>query len=189
MTVHLDIMPQTFRAKQPRDAQMPTQQTHLERDIYRRLLDVRSEADSRDIIGEVLTLLVAITGSERGFVECRCIDGKQRVLAATGMEQDGVDNILTRISTGIVAETLSQGEVLHTTSAVFDERFNQFASVRRASIQAVACAPIQPSLGVVYLQGPDPFDEEALHVVERVAGALAPLIARDVLGRLSLIHI
>ncbi len=183
MTVHLDIMPQTFRAKQPRDAQMPTQQTHLERDIYRRLLDVRSEADSRDIIGEVLTLLVAITGSERGFVECRCIDGKQRVLAATGMEQDGVDNILTRISTGIVAETLSQGEVLHTTSAVFDERFNQFASVRRASIQAVACAPIQPSLGVVYLQGPDPFDEEALHVVERVAGALAPLIARDVLGR------
>ncbi len=182
MTLCLDAIPKTLWANQPRDAKMQTQRTNLERDIYRRLLDIRSDADSRDIIGEVLELLVEITGAERGFVECRCIDGKQRVLAATGMERDGVDNILNRISTGIVAETLSQGEVLHTTSAVFDDRFNQFASVRRGAIQAVACAPIQPSLGVVYLQGPAPFDEDALNIVERVAGALAPLIARDVLG-------
>jgi Nif-specific regulatory protein len=161
---------------------MHTHRTQLERDIYRRLLDVRSEADSSDIVGEVLNLLVEISGADRGFVECRNVAGKQRVLAATGMEQGGVDNVLTRISTGIVAETLAQGEVLHTTSAVFDERFNQFASVRRAAIQAVACAPIKPGLGVVYLQGPDRFDQGALDVVERVASALAPLIARDVLG-------
>jgi Nif-specific regulatory protein len=173
MNILLDLFSEPLRATQSRDAQMHTDRTQLERDIYRRLLDVRSEADSRDIVGEVLT---------RGFVECRSMDGKRRVLAATGMEQDGVDNILTRISTGIVAETLSQGAILHTTSAVFDERFNQFVSVRTAAIQAVACAPIQPGLGVVYLQGPNRFDEEALQVVERVAGALAPLIARDVIG-------
>lgn len=181
MTLFADLMP-TLTAKEPRESAMDTSHTNLECDIYRLLLDVRSEADSRGILDDVLSLLVTITGAERGFVECRSVEGKQRVLAATGMQQDGVDNVLSRISTGIVAETLAQGEVLHTTSAVFDERFNQFVSVRKADIQAVACAPIQPGLGVVYLQGPNRFDEGALAVVQRVAGALAPLIVRDVLG-------
>jgi hypothetical protein len=47
------------------------------------------------------------------------------------------------------------------------------------------CAPIPPGLGVVFLQGAKPIDDDAVEVVERVAVAFAPLVAHRVIGASS----
>ncbi len=165
----------------PAEVNLSVERLKLERSVYRRLLDVRAGHGNESVVQDVLGMLLKIARAERGFVQSVPLEGEPTVVAVA-MAQDGVSNILGAISTGIVGETLGRGNVVRTTSAMLDPRFLKNASVRRSGIQAVVCAPIPPRLGVVYLQGANAIDDAAVDIVERVAVASAPLVARRVIG-------
>ena len=87
------------------------------------------------------------------------------------------------ISRGIIAESVASGRTIITPAAILDPRFSHRDSVRRASIQAVLCAPIGADRprGVLYLTGgaaAAPFSEDDRARVELVTRHLAPVADR-----------
>lgn len=141
----------------------------LQRDFYKLLLRMEGETESPDkALSEALSLMVGITQSQLGYVELR--DLNNHVWWSTHQLSDNdVDLVRQRISSGIIAETLTRGETIVTPSAFLDERFKDNHSVRTARIEAVLCAPISDheTKGVIYLESNRGFGFDADdHVTE-----------------------
>lgn len=155
----------------------------LERDFFRSLLDLPEQADPRQILEKALSLAVGATGSKHGYLEIS--DERGTVWeVAKGVTADSLELIRGRISRGIIAESLATGEVVHTPSALIDDRFQNLESVRGAAIEAVYCTPIgaDAPFGVLYLEAAErrglypPEDTQLIetfaHHVSRVARTL-----------------
>jgi DNA-binding NtrC family response regulator len=163
----------------------------LERDLFRRLLELGSREDMRPFLEDALSLIAEVTSARKGYIELRGEGGRAsppRFFIARGFNDDEIAAVRREISTGIVAEAIETGRTISTASAVEDPRFRDQRSVQAQRIQAVLCAPVgsSPPLGVVYLQGraaPGPFPEEDRAHAETFARHLAPLadrlLARD----------
>lgn len=166
-----------------------------ERDLYRAILELGATDDLPTFLREALTLVVATSDAEQGYLELYGDGGSgARAAAATlrvahGFPDEAIDGIRRSLSTGIVAEALASGETIATASAVDDPRFSAFSSVQAGRIRAVLCAPVAvrrgsdlgPTLGAIYLQGrrrPGPFDADDRARLELVARHLAPLADR-----------
>ena len=158
-----------------------TERMELERDLYLKLLELSHIDDDKTALREALSLAVDTTGAEQGYIE---IYGEQSPAAiqaiASGMDEDQVELARQRVSRGIIAETLAEGTLIHTPSALLDERFSERASVRQRRIESVVCAPIGavPALGAIYLSGRVRFAEADLELLKRVVHHLAPVVGR-----------
>jgi Nif-specific regulatory protein len=158
----------------------------LERDLFRRLLELGARDDLRPFLEDALSLIVEVTGARQGYLEVRA--GGRAGLGppfwiGKGVTDAELVEVRRAISTQIIAEALSSGRTISTASAVDDPRFRGHESVLAQRIRAVLCAPIgeAPSIGVVYLQGrsaPGPFPEEDRVHAEIFARHLAPLADR-----------
>lgn len=148
-----------------------------ERDYFAALLELE-ERDPREIAPVALRHLVDLTEARFGRLEL--FDEGRPVFATTHPASAGPG----RPSRGIVTEALSRGELVRTASASTDPRFRDRDSVRRGRVGAVLCAPVgtDPSVGVVYLEGP-PFERAAESEVRRFAHRLGPLAERLRRGR------
>jgi Nif-specific regulatory protein len=161
-------------------------QVELERDLYRRLLELGEREDVAPFLDEALDLAVGVTQARRGYIELGQ-GASPRFWLAKGFADAEIDRIRMEISTGIIAQALASGESLSTASAIDDPRFADHGSVQAQQIRAVLCVPVgKPSVGVLYLQGrsePGPFPPEDRALAEIFAGHLAPradrLLARD----------
>jgi Nif-specific regulatory protein len=156
----------------------------VERDFYRRLLDLGGQEEIEPLLDEALSLIVDVTGAQTAYLELYDNDGGEpRFWKGQGCSDDDVEAIRASMSRGIVAQAISEGRTVETPSAQGDPRFKDLASVRRHEIQAVLCAPVgtRPPIGVVYLQGrarSGAFTEADRERAELFARQLAPLADR-----------
>ncbi len=172
----------------------------LERDLYRRLLELNRQMQLEPLLRDALALVVEIVGARQGYLEIAGDNGGPPWSMAHGFSAEAVDGVRKAISHGIMAMAMADGRTIVTSSALLDERFRARPSVQDAKIEAVLCTPIGDDgpRGVVYLQGreePGPFSAEdgeraeifARHLGTRATALLAERRARcdaDPLARL-----
>lgn len=156
----------------------------LERDLYRRLLELGEEDDLKPFLQEALSLVVKITGAAQGYLELRHEGAHQADWClAHGFSEGELEMLRATISSGIVAEALATGRTVETASALLDRRFQDRQSVRTGRIEAVLCAPIggDAARGVLYLAGAagaGPFSAEDTRRAELFTRHLAPFADR-----------
>lgn len=158
-----------------------------ERDLYLQLLRIAEADDVETFLRDALALLVAFSGAQRGYMELfDDTTDEARWTAVQGLSGDEVANVRDFVSRGIVAETLSNGEVVATMAALLDPRFNQRDSVRGNQLGAVLCVPIGDDgpCGVVYLEGrsasglfPEQDQKRIAMVAQRLAAPARRLLA------------
>ena len=156
----------------------------LERDLYRRLLELGVQIEPKPFLEEALALVVEIAGAKQAYIELYGVpDDDAHVWSIShGFSGQEVETVRSRISRGIIAEALSTGQVVDTASALVDARFSDRKSVQAMKIEAVLCAPIgsDPPRGALYLQGRDasgPFGPEDRERARLFARHVAPLAA------------
>jgi len=158
-----------------------------ERELFLRLLELSRAADIESALEGALALMVELSGARRGYLALH--DGRARGMSdphwwcAHGFDVEGIRAVREHLSDGIIAEALSRGETIATSSAVTDPRFDMRQSVRMNRIEAVLCAPIgaAPSHGVLYLEGRrggGPFAEETRVLAELFAAHSETIVAR-----------
>jgi Nif-specific regulatory protein len=129
----------------------------LERDFYLRLLELGTQTEFEPFLKEALALVVEIASARQGYLEFHGTPGdvEHGWSIGHGFSGSEVEEVRSRISRGIIAEALSTGQIVNTSSAMLDPRFLERKSVQGARIEAVLCAPIgsAPPLGALYLQG------------------------------------
>jgi Nif-specific regulatory protein len=126
-----------------------------ERDYYRRLLDLGSQPALGPLLEDALALAVEITGAEVAYLELHDDDRATPAFwRAHGLDTARLDAVRDSISRGIIARAIAAGETIETDSALHDDRFSDFGSVKSVGIGAVLCVPIgtQPPIGVLYIQ-------------------------------------
>ena len=131
-----------------------TERLRLERDLYRRLLELGTYDDPRPFLRDALELVVGVTGARRGFLSVGGDDRAPAAFLASGFDDEEIARIQAQVSGGIIAQAISTGRTVHSDSALVDPRFSAHQSVQLNRISAVLCAPIGEDrpLGVVYLQ-------------------------------------
>ncbi len=154
----------------------------LERDLYRRLLELGAQTEPEPFLEEALALVVEIASARQGYLELYGVpdDAAHGWSIAHGFSGEELEVVRSHISRGIIAEALATGQIVDTASALLDPRFSDRASVRAVKIQAVLCAPIgsDPPRGALYLQGkeaPGSFSAEDCERARLFARHLAPL--------------
>ncbi|MEM7467136.1 MAG: sigma 54-interacting transcriptional regulator, partial [Pseudomonadota bacterium] len=158
-----------------------------ERDLYWRLLNLGNEETLDAFLQESLNLVTELSGAKQGYIELRgqeSLEG-QRWRIWHGLSEAELNNIESRISTGIMAEALSSGQTVVTPAAFMDPRFKERGSVRMGNIGAVLCAPIggNARLGALYLhaeaeEGGHAFSGEDRKRIELFAKHAAPFAER-----------
>jgi len=129
-----------------------------ERYLYLSLLGLGAQSEPESFLKEALALVVEITSARNGYIELH--DPRDEGEAsgwsiAHGFSAPETEDVRSRVSSGIIAETLASGQTIETPSAFLDPRFSRRESVRALHIETVLCIPIHsdPPLGVLYLQG------------------------------------
>ena len=110
----------------------------IERDLFRRLLELGDRDDVRPFLEDALRLISEVTGAQRGYLEL----DSGRFWIAHGFDGAEVEAVRREISTGIIAEALATHRTISTASALEDPRFADQRSVQAGRIRAVLCAPI-----------------------------------------------
>ena len=155
----------------------------IERDFYRRLLDLGGKDEIEPLLDEALQLIVEITGATTGYLELYADhSNRPRFWRGHQCSDAALESIRESISRGIIARSVAEGRTIETAAAHADERFADLGSVRQNQIHAVLCTPVgHPAIGVVYLQGRGevgPFADVDRERAELFARQLAPLADR-----------
>ncbi len=170
--------------RRPMRAKPPTPEIEtirLERDLYRRLLELGARTELEPFLEEALALVVEVAGARQAYLELHGPDDAEQVWSiARGFSGQEVEAVRAHVSRGIIAEAMATGRLVDTASALLDPRFADRASVQGVKIEAVLCAPIgsDPPRGVLYLQGrdaPGPFTADDRERARLFARHLAPL--------------
>src|SRR5262245_20457188 len=107
--------------------------TRKERDLYLSLLSLGHQQELEPFLREALALIVDVAEARHGYLELyedsAPGDGPQWWIAH-GFSGDEVTEVRAEISSGIIAEALARGELIHTPSARRDPRFDERDSVR-----------------------------------------------------------
>jgi Nif-specific regulatory protein len=168
-------------------AGMPSieERLRVERDLYRGLLELGAADDPRPLLEEAVKRAVTATRARQGYLALyggADLASDPPFWLSHDCTIDDVRELRTRISTGIVRQSLERGQTISTASAIEDPRFMALESVSIRGIRAVLCAPIGDSrLGVVYVQGrqePGPFSEDDRRLLEDIARHVAPYAER-----------
>ena len=175
----------------PRSFEAEATSLRVERDLYRKLLDLGAKDDLEVFLHEALALILQTSTAARGYIELRddaCPKDAGLWWIATGLSEADVAETRAAISRGVIAEAIATGRTIVSASALDDPRFDTRESVKKNRIEAVLCAPIgtDPPFGVVYLQDrrePGPFTEEDRARAELFAHHLTALADRLLLRR------
>ncbi|MCA9624387.1 MAG: sigma 54-interacting transcriptional regulator, partial [Myxococcales bacterium] len=156
-----------------------------ERDFYRQLLQLARATDIKALLDEALAQIVALSGASQGYLEIGHRDDGDRPSPwwlANGFDDEELVTVRRAISSGIIAQAIATGRAVRTASAIADPRFSSRGSVKRNAIGSVLCAPVaapsEAPSGVVYLQGREPFSEEAERDLAFFVEHFAPLVER-----------
>jgi adenylate cyclase len=112
---------------------------------------VNSSLDLEAVLRNALQLAVDVMKAERGFLVLR--EGR-RVAAMHNISQDTLAGDTGEPSRSIVERTLDHGEVVFTTDAQADPKWNSHNSIRTLHLRSIVCVPLRVRdkvLGAVYL--------------------------------------
>ena len=164
----------------------------VERQFYRRLLDLGGQHELEPLLEEALGLIAEVTGAQVAYAELHDEESEPQFWRAHGASSADVASIRQTLSRGIIGRAIAEGETVETASAIGDPRFEGMASVQRHGIDAVLCAPIGvPAIGVVYLQGTQrftPLDRDRLELFARQLAPIADRLAARRPGRDQIDH-
>lgn len=161
----------------------------LERDLYRRLLELGGCEELEPFLREVLALIVRASQADKGYLEFHDPGDARPALALShGCEGEAEETFRAGISQGVMAEALAARATVTSAKALDDPRFRERGSVRRNAIEAVLCTPFggEPPLGVVYLQGrgaPGGFSEADRQRAELFVRYIGPFAERLLMRR------
>ncbi|MBL0216100.1 MAG: GAF domain-containing protein [Myxococcales bacterium] len=105
---------------------------------------------------EALGLIVETSRARLAYLELYAdSEPTPRFWRGHGLSTSTLEEIRSRLSTGVISSAIAEGETISTPSARMDSRFKDLESVRQNEIDAVLCAPVgdQLPVGVLYLQG------------------------------------
>jgi Nif-specific regulatory protein len=150
----------------------------VERDLYRRVLELGRQTKLDPLLRDALALIVEVVRARQGYLELRTDDGASPWWIAHGFTREAIEEVRAAVSHGIISMALAGGRTIVTESALLDERFQNLESVQERRIEAVLCAPIGEDAprGVLYLQGRDeagPFSADDQERAETFARHLA----------------
>ncbi len=115
---------------------------------------INSSLGLRRVLSEVMDRLVALMGAERGFLMLREPNGELKVQVARGLDQVDLNEDQFAISKTIVQRVAETGEVILTTNAQIDPRFDQQMSIAAYHLLSILCAPLKLKdelIGVIYV--------------------------------------
>ncbi len=153
--------------------------------LFERLLEfssaIMTNISSQELFRIVLDHLIAITGSDKGFL-LRCADGGLDVAAARNIDRKDVALSLEQVSDSIIKRVIETGKPLIVSDASNDKRFRNAQSVVDLRLSSVMCVPLSfrdELLGVLYLgndQVANLFRQEDLETLTIYAGQAALLL-------------
>jgi diguanylate cyclase (GGDEF)-like protein len=144
---------------------------------------VNSTLDVELVVDRALSLIIEVTGAERGLLllkEARNLT-RARYATAPGFEDDGHSEQYSRSVARTVLET---GETVCVMDALSDPRFGQQASVLGLNLQTIICVPLKDQaevLGAIYVDRQELADGFARSDLEAVQ-ALASLAAQAIIN-------
>jgi len=115
---------------------------------------INSSLGLRRVLSEVMDRLVTLMGAERGFLMLREPNGELKVQVARGIEKVDLNEDQFAISKTIVQRVAETGEVILTTNAQIDPRFDQQMSIAAYHLLSILCAPLKLKdelIGVIYV--------------------------------------
>ena len=136
------------------------------------------DTEPEQLFAVMLKGLVALTGSEKGFVIV-LHDGERHLAAAHNVDNEKLD--ITKVSDSIVDQVVEHLQPLLVSDAAKDSRFGKAKSVVDMRLSSVMCVPLiyrRDLLGVLYLANDsvtDLFTERDLDML-RVFAAQASLV-------------
>ncbi len=153
----------------------------------RRLLDINKRLNSSlrtdDVLRETMDAAIELTGAERGFLLLQEHDASGRpklvVAIARNVDREQVGRSHLKFSRGIARQVVQSGELVVSTDAVQDGRFEREASVHAMQLKSVVCVPIhspQGVLGALYLDNrfqPSKFSSEDVDLLMAFADQAA----------------
>jgi len=137
--------------------------------------------DLPQFLAEALSLLIAVAGARRGYIQMRAADAPESRQYSLMQGMAAEELSAEAFSSSIIAEAYATGEAIVTASAQLDPRFSHSKSVKARRLEAVLCVPMggTPPIGVVYLQ-----DRVEVGSFTNVDLARTQLFARNV-GRVA----
>jgi putative nucleotidyltransferase with HDIG domain len=115
---------------------------------------INSSLGLKRVLSEVMDRLIALMHAERGFLMLRESDGVLRVQVARGMDKEDVSEDKFAISYTVVGRVTESGEVILTSNAQEDPRFESQMSVAAYHLLSILCAPLKIKddlIGVIYV--------------------------------------
>jgi len=115
---------------------------------------INSSLSLKRVLSEVMDSLVELMQAERGFLMLRESDGSFKVYVARGLDRVNLDQDQFAFSKTIVNQVLETGELVLTTNAQEDPRFDGQLSVAYYHLLSILCVPLKIKdklIGVLYV--------------------------------------
>jgi len=106
---------------------------------------INSSLGLKRVLAEVMDRLVSLMNAERGFLMLKEPNGELKVQVARGIEQVDLNENEFAISMTVVRQVAATGQVILTTNAQNDPRFDQQLSVAAYHLLSILCAPLKPT--------------------------------------------
>lgn len=108
--------------------------------FYQRLLKLQSHTDPAGLVEEALGLIVETSRARLAYLELYAdSEPTPRFWRGHGLSTSTLEEIRSRLSTGVISSAIAEGETISTPSARMDSRFKDLESVRQNEIDAVLC--------------------------------------------------
>ncbi len=125
------------------------------RELSRTAEIINSQLRLEDVLNEVIDSVIALTGSERGYVVLHDPEtGEFGVRLARKMNQNDVQAHELVVSQTIVKKVAERGEPILTVNAQEDPRFQGSASIADYALRSILCVPLKHKgvvIGVIYV--------------------------------------
>ncbi len=143
---------------------------------------INSSLGLKRVLDEVMDTMIVLMKAERGFLMLRDENGDFRVQIARDAKHHDLTEDVFAISKSIVRQVLDKGEIVLTTNAKEDPRFEQQASVAAYQLLSILCAPLKVKdnlIGVIYVDNRAQkgiFTEDELGLISTFANQAAVAI-------------
>jgi putative nucleotidyltransferase with HDIG domain len=144
--------------------------------VTRALRQQLSQAtDAGEVVSACLSVAVAATGAERGFLVFRDAQGGTELMGGIDMNRDPVGGDAATVSQGILDYTFRTRQPLASLDARTDRRFSERWSVQEYDLRSVLCVPLMEggqARAALYLDNrflPELFGADELRTIEALS--------------------
>jgi len=115
---------------------------------------INSSLGRKRVLEEVMDKLIELVRAERGFLMSRQLNGELKFEIARGLSHVNLEEDEFKVSMTIVRRAAELGEVILTTNAQEDPRFENEMSIAAYKLRSILCVPLKIKnelTGVIYI--------------------------------------